>query len=118
MSPQKLFLQNKNAFSQETEIFKNPLVGGRQDETEGSAASPPPGAVGAEQQAVFLQSTPGGGKKMKEKEASKASEGHQQIYGREGGLPLFTQLSSSKCPDKVTRNPRYREENGIWTKNP
>lgn len=41
VSPQRLFLQNKNAFSQDTEIFKKPLLGVGEDERQdGSRALP------------------------------------------------------------------------------
>lgn len=75
-----------------------------------------PGATGDESQARFIWTVPRGGKRMKDKKASKASRGPQQNCGPDRGIPVFTQLSSPNSPGKVNRSPRYKEENFIWAK--
>lgn len=117
VSPQRSFLRNENAFSPHTEVCKKLLLGGwagieRQD---GSTALS--GAMGSEQQAVFIQRVPGSGTRMKDKSLQKLQRPPAKRWLRPRPpcihTAVITQLTWQSQQDSKTQG-----ENGTGAGNP
>lgn len=110
VSPLRSILQDENVFSEDTEFFFLKHLPGRGNYERLSMVGDQalPGATGDESQAVFIWRLPRGGKRMKDKKASKASRGPYQKLWPKQRYPCIHTAVITQQPWQSKQEPKIQ----------